>query len=518
MRTSQLNFNVADLTNRVGQPAQGISFVEGITKRGPISDPSEVITSFAQFQRIFGGLIDNSDFPLLCKTALDKGAALRVNRVAHYTDITDAGTLSATKAAASGPIVDGANNIFLVAPKYHGVDYNNLEVEIKAASNGSTNYFNMEIRHTLEPDLNEEYTNLIIDGTPDVAGSTYLDDVILQSKLIDFTYQDLSALTAPLRPDNATYTFSGGTDGGALVDTDYVGDASARTGFYAFDAFDDAYQICAPEISATNVHIGGAAYAANRKDLFYFAHLPNTAATATDLITQRDSTNIDSPYTMFFAGGVKVLDPVTSQEKEISEMGEILAIVANSDNNFGEWYSAAGPNRGAILGILGVVNNFGSPASLADMNLLANKGINKVIVRNNKAMLWDYLTGQLKNTQTQFGNVQRLIMFLQKSLAPTLENYIEEPNDTVTFKQIHYAVKPFLDSLVARRALDSYLWDGDQDAASLGDLQVNDPGDVQAGKYKINFFIKPISALRELQINIIITPAGISFDTANEII
>ena len=199
-------------------------------------------------------------------------------------------------------------------------------------------------------------------------------------------------------------------------------------------------------------------------------------------------------------------------------MGEILAIVANSDNNFGEWYSAAGPNRGAILGILGVVNNFGSPASLADMNLLANKGINKVIVRNNKAMLWDYLTGQLKNTQTQFGNVQRLIMFLQKSLAPTLENYIEEPNDTVTFKQIHYAVKPFLDSLVARRALDSYLWDGDQDAASLGDLQVNDPGDVQAGKYKINFFIKPISALRELQINIIITPAGISFDPANELI
>ena len=141
-----------------------------------------------------------------------------------------------------------------------------------------------------------------------------------------------------------------------------------------------------------------------------------------------------------------------------------------------------------------------------------------VTVRNARTVLWGNFTSQLKNDQEKFLNIERLILFLQKSLKPTLETFIEEPNDTVTFRRIYYAVRPFLTEMVDKRALYSYEWQGDQDAASLEDLQVNNPTDVGNGKYLINLLIKPIPSLQEISVNIVLTPAGASFDTAASLI
>lgn len=91
-------FNEIDLTVGIANPIAGISWVEGITKRGPISDPSTIIRGWPQFEKIFGGLIEGNEFPLQCKRALEGGSFLRVNRLGHYTDVTDKTTLDAAKA------------------------------------------------------------------------------------------------------------------------------------------------------------------------------------------------------------------------------------------------------------------------------------------------------------------------------------------------------------------------------------------------------------------------------------
>src|SRR5690606_8456841 len=72
----------------------------------------------------------------------------------------------------------GALTLFSITPKYPGLDYNNLRVSVQTASNGNSNYFDLEVRHLLEPDLTETYRNLIIVGNPTVAESHYLDEVI----------------------------------------------------------------------------------------------------------------------------------------------------------------------------------------------------------------------------------------------------------------------------------------------------------------------------------------------------
>lgn len=615
--TAKVEFNITNLSFSVASILKGISGVSGVTKRGPFAKTDLLVTTWEQFTKLYGGYISNSDFPLLCKRAFDRGAQLRVNRQGHYTTITDASTLDAVKAGLNGqtitfdaalitanvynvtvngtaiaPVTFATNSdttmaaiataleaisayvqdayvvnitgsvsddrvivvlpktgvtlnltgsavtlgasqanavvatlsntsavntagqsIFKLRPKYEGVDYNNTYYVISDASNGNANYFNLAVKHSVESGLDETYQNLTITGTPNITNSTYLDSVKLGSALVDVTYLDLSSgFTAPVRPKNATYYFTAGSDGTAPLAADYVGDSAGANGFYSFDAVDDMIQIAAPEISATAVHLGGGAYAEARKDLMYLAHLSNSLTTAANIISDRAATNIDSYYTAFYGGGLKIVDPTTSQEKTISELGDVLGIIANSDFTAGEWFSYAGSNRGAIPNVIGVVNNFGSPAKFNDLNSLANRQINMVIQRNNEVFLSGNFSGVLSNSKLSFVNVVRFLIFLQKSLSPTLNQFIEEPNDIPTFKSIFRAVEPFLDSLVTRRALFDYDWQGDQNISDISQVVINNPTDLDNGIYKVRLFVKIIPTMQNLKIDIVVAPTGISFE------
>jgi hypothetical protein len=509
--TAQVNFSITNLNFSVAQLIKGISFVGGITKRGPVADPSTVVTSWPQFVKIYGGLISTSDFPLLCKRALEAGSQLRVSRVVHYTDPADASTSTATKATTTAFANSTPSNLFSLPLKNPGADGNNIRAEVYAASNGDADYFNLKVYHIDEPDLTEIYTNLTIPGQPTVANSHYLDTVIKRSKIVSVTYNDLSALVGTLRPVNVVKTYSTGSNGGTVVDADYIGDSAGGTGFNAFDAYDDAMQVCMPEMSASAIHVAGAAYADTRKDLVYFAHLDHTLTTANDLITERDGFNISSKYTAFFGGGLVVTDPTTGLQKNISELGDILGLAATSDLLFGEWYSFAGRNRGAIRNALNVITNFGTPAMKEDLNLLANHQINMVVAKNGQIQLSGNFSAQLANDQMSFLNTVRFLIALQKSLGPILEGFLEDPADLVTFKKIFRAVEPTLDSYVAKRALFSYVWDGDQNISRIEDVVVNDLNDLAVGKYKVKLYVKIIPSLQEIGIEIIVTDLGVDF-------
>lgn len=618
--TAQVIVNITDLSFSVAQIVKGIVFMQGITKRGPVADPSIIIRNFQQFKRYYGGLITNSDFPHLAKRALDKGTALRVSRVSHYTDVTDPSTLTALKASlgnvqiitfdaalitgndydltvdgtpiatvsfntdndttiddivteliaqptilnawpipatptnvrsiviiptgATNVLTTGANNagvvtggasqavadkdsvagivdedgnlLFALPMKYEGADYNSLSMTIGTASGGNANAFKLSINHSTEPSLDEEYDNILISGTPTAADSHYLDDIITGSKFVNVTYGDLSGLTAPVRPYNATYQYAGGSDGSTVVVTDYTGDA-VGTGLHAFSPYNDSMVVMAPELSDSTYNQAGATYAASRKDLQFFGHLANSNNTEALLIAARAATNIDTPYASIFAGGLKVVNPNSNIIEEISELGDVAALSARAENQVGAWRSFSGPELGKIDNVVGVVNNFGGNGQLSTLNALANRQINMVIDRDNISMLWDCYSAQQSYSKLSQNGVVRLIIFIEKSLRPTLNRYMQKPNDFVTWRQLYNEVKPFLDYLASEdaRALFEYSWKGDQDKTSLDDLEVNNAADVGLGKYKVELYLNIVSALVELTLNITVTPSNVSLSVSN---
>ncbi len=408
------------------------------------------------------------------------------------------------------------DGLFTPKPKYHGVDYNNISIVIGTASNGNANYFNMSIVHAIEPSLNETYTNLTIPYTnsvnPTIAQSTYLDEVKLASQLLDFDYMDLSAVAGQIVPKSWTYYLGGGSDGTAPAAADYVGDPSGQNGFNAFDVVDDAIQFAAPELSDNTVHIGGGAYAENRKDMMYIAHLSNASTTAAAYNAARQATNINSYFTMFTGGGLKISDPVTGLEKNISEVGDVLGIMAVNDNAVGAWGQPAGITRGNISNVLGVVNNFGTGGLYNSLNSMANQQINMVVNSSNQVYLNSANTGIQSSSKLSFVGSVRFLIWLQKTLAPTLKRYLQEPGDIATFKALHMEVKPFFDDLVTKRALNQYSWQGDQDAKNLQSLVVNNTNDLGQGKYRIKLYLDMSAPLQEITVDLVVTASNVTLE------
>lgn len=495
---SRVNFNVKDFTVGVSTPLSGIIFVIGITKRGPVEQPElpvSLVNSWSQFERIFGGLLDTSDFPLLCMRALSRGAKLRVCRVDAASTPAVLATAKTFANADGSPVT-----LFTVAPKFKGADYNNIKVEIKAASNGNSSYWDMAITHIAEPALNEYYANIPAFAKDVASNQTCLDSVKQQSALLDFTYANASAATLLVPAVAAASAFTGGVDPAGFADADYT------SAMESFDGVDDALVMAVPEIDSDAVNAAGATYAAARGDLVFFAHLPNSMVTATDLTAERLAIGSNTKHLALFGGGIRARHPVTLVEKNLSEMGDVLGLVGYIHSNFGEWISLSGQNKGSVPNVLGVINNFGTPAKFEDLNSLANSQINMMVVKNNITQLTGNFSGQFANTQEKFLNVTFLVLWLKKVLKPVLEQYLEEPNDPITFKQIYHHISPLLDKLLSPqyRALYKYEYYGDQDASTLEDLQVNNPVDVQNGKYTINLKIWPIPSLQELNLNLMI--------------
>ena len=215
-----------DLSYYVDTMLKGISCVIGITEKGPVGTP-QLISSEMQYERVFGGELRNSDFPMLVKRALSYGAVLWVSRAAHYTDITKKSTLTAK--SASVDLKNTANtpaNVLKVSASSPGIWGNNLQVKVSENNIDPDTLFNISVIEngneveSLEDMSMSETSDKYIENS----GSKYLE--------IEITGTGL--------PKAGTYALTGGDDGGDITDADYIGSASNTTGLHVFDDITDS--------------------------------------------------------------------------------------------------------------------------------------------------------------------------------------------------------------------------------------------------------------------------------------
>lgn len=98
--TPGVSTTVTALGNIIANNVKGKICVLGVTKRGEVGKPV-LCATWGDFLQSFGGLRDDSDFPLMCKHALEAGSLLYVAREGHFTDIDNLSTLTGTKATKS---------------------------------------------------------------------------------------------------------------------------------------------------------------------------------------------------------------------------------------------------------------------------------------------------------------------------------------------------------------------------------------------------------------------------------
>lgn len=431
--------------------------------------------------------------------------------VVEYAGGINAGT-DTTTATADDLIEMSSTELFKLQMKYPGELYNEVLVSITDASNGDPEAFNLLITFVDGIyNLSESYQNLKIVGNPTKAGSDFLNE-LEGSRILTPEYLDLSGTSGALRPDNNTISYSGGDDG----DVPLPGTYSQLLPLW--DDYDDIWGISAPTIQNVNFNISLAAYAAQGKLVRGMIYIGDSNDEEV-LIARRLACQADTRYVDIFAGTVDIVDNIPlspTSNRTISPIGGITGLMGASDAEYGPWYSAAGQNRGIYAGARDVVNNYGSSKKLDILNRLANHQINVIINRDGRIMLWGNFTAQRSLSQASFTSIMKLVAYIKRSLGPTLESFIEEPLDLFLVRRIFNTVTPFMNELNStnKRALHQpvgYQWLGDQGANSMEDFEINNPTDFRMGKYKAKLRIKPINSLQEFDLEISLTPAGVSF-------
>jgi hypothetical protein len=495
-KTGQVKISVVNEAQVATAPGQGVAYVIGRTPMGPVEDPKNLITTWAQYRRIFGeGVVGSDISPYLFRRMLEQGVSLRVARLVPEDALT----------AETDPFVQNGLEKFKIKAKYPGSGYNSIVAAVEPSldpDEAEAGYFNLTITSSSTREL---FENLRYDADSDYLASLQDSNLITYELIEDSGSGSVEGI---LEWDSISEQLSGGTDGGDVVEADYTGALAS------FDEYYDGVVMCTPylppDFSEDNLEAYYAALSAKtaiRKDVIGLFHIPNENSERgelTEFVTDNLTLN---KYMVVTAGGLKISEGYT---RSVSETFAYAIILVHNFNNQ-PWKSPAGYERGNVLGTLGVVNNFGSPAKHVDLELITNSGINMVINRDNQIMFWNAYTMAAANSPEKFIAVVMLQLYMVRVLKPTLERFINEPNDFDTWSKIYYTVQPILDNLVSERALFEYKWQGDQFATSLSDLQINTPEGVQEGIYKIELQIKTISPIVVIEMDIILTNAGVEF-------
>ncbi len=465
---ASVNINITDSSFLTNSGSKGICNVLGITERGPVNTPV-LISSWFEYQRTFGGLLSTSNFPLLCKRILDGGGILYISRVAHYTTITNASTLTGTKAESS----DTANQF---NAKSIGVWGNGLAIAVTA--NGSLKR-KIVISLADYPRFTQEFevsTTLTADDIALVNSSAYYVDIVA-------SVGDTLAV--------ANLTFSGGADTDTIVDADYIGSDQTSTGLYAFNSVTESWYMAIPDQAKNALDVALVNYCDGRKDLRPILRTP-VGLTKAAIVQYRTAvspyagTAINSWRALMFTGGLKINHPTTNAVITISEIADVIARISAKDNKGNTWDAFSGAQWGKIPNAIGVAINFGSPALAADGKDLVDNGVNPVISHPTfKTVIWGNRSLYADTRKVlKYAHVGDIIMHLQRYINPLAELRLFQPNIPATWRSLYNAIQPELDRLKALGAIAEWEYNGDQYVDKIQEAQFNTLEDIDAGKYQ----------------------------------
>lgn len=427
-------------------PLLGVSCFLARTEKGPYDDPSELITSFSQFQRIFGKEIVPDGSVSNIEKALVGGSKLRIIRVlgagARKGTITKAEdsrvleedeielasaipeevqasevvmvfTSGDTKVSFGlvtkgygDPIGSGktfkvgfsksVNTIFYNIYDANGSilesgpvityktkdDQNKTSVDYLALSNFASNSAYLEPKMVTTTDKIKSFENLV----------AWLQTSIDQT-------ENLLTIQVGGKEATTTETMFNGTLGAA------GNDPTADEWIASLDLvkdYTDVYQLACSHIhqhlnlfsDVLRVHKAAKDMCAELQEYTYYIEVPKYTTYYSEGTQPRNKQSIitwinecldsigNSKYVAYFAGGIKYYNEFGLLTNS-DVLGTIFGLGDTSASNYGPWKSFAGMNRGVIYDGQGPVSpNYGSDSRYNELNELAQMYANMIVIKD----------------------------------------------------------------------------------------------------------------------------------------
>lgn len=424
-------------------PLLGVSCFLARTEKGPYDDPSELITSFSQFQRIFGKEIVPDGSVSNIEKALVGGSKLRIIRVLGAG--ARKGTI--TKAEASGVLeedeielasaipgdqasevmkfISGGTNVsFGLVTKGYGDPIGSGETfKVGFSKSVNTIFYNIYdangsilesgpvITYKTKDDQNKTSVDYLALSNF-ASNSAYLEPKMVTTTNKIKSFENLVAwLQTSIDQTENLLTIQVGGKEAISTETMFNGtlgtagdDPTADEWIASLDLvkdYTDVYQLACSHIhqhlktdqDVLKVHKAAKDMCAELQEYTYYIEVPKYTHYPEGTQPRNKQSIItwinnclgsigNSKYAAYFAGGIKYYNEfglLTNSDV----LGTIFGLGDTSASNYGPWKSFAGMNRGVIYDGQGPVSpNYGSDSRYNELNELAQMYANMIVIKD----------------------------------------------------------------------------------------------------------------------------------------
>ncbi|HEX9511226.1 MAG TPA: phage tail sheath C-terminal domain-containing protein [Puia sp.] len=480
--------------------ATSITAFIGRALSGPVDDPV-LINSFADYERIFGGLWTLSTMSYAVRDFYLNGGSTAV--IVRIFNDTNPDNLPDFSTVAKLELPAGLPGEFLVlnavSPGSWGnalsasVNYKTQDPTKPPSSplGGPTTTFNLIL--SLSGTKAEQFLNVTLDPN----SINFLPRVLAQTSNLVKIPKDKSTGNWIL-PDNipdataSDVIASGGSDGDDLTPDQYMGGEHGqddKKGLYALERTDLFNLLCIPPATRPgntdiNVYSAAMGYCVSRRAVL-IVDPPNEwglnsqpANTAFEQLSSLNLNGENARNTALYFPRVLAADPLRKNQVDtFVPCGMIAGVMARTDTNRGVWKSPAGTDA-SLNGIQGL------QAKLTDKE---NGQLNPVGINCLRtfpltgSVVWGARTlrgaDQLAD-EYKYLAVRRTALFIEESLYRGTQWVVFEPNDEPLWAQIRLNIGAFMHNLFRQGAFqgstpkDAYLVKCDSETTTQNDINL----------------------------------------------
>ncbi len=300
------------------------------------------------------------------------------------------------------------------------------------------------------------------------------------------------------------------------LDAAVIGNPATSTGLYAFQNPEsiDINLLVTPGFS-TGAVIGTALQICeSRGDVLYIVDPPfglrpqQVVDWHNGMLLSDLRSAINSSYGALYWCWLRTFDQFNNIEIWIPPSGHVASVFSRTARVAEQWSAPSGLRRGRLITALDVEY---SP-SQGERDLLYGSGnaVNPIVkFPQDGIVIWGQRTLQRTQSALDRVNVRMLLIFIKKNLTQLLRNFIFEPNDRITQKQVLATIEPFLADIQSRRGLTAF--------KVVVDESNNTPERIDRNELWVSVFLKPTRTIEFIVLNLAILRTGASF-SAEEVL
>ncbi|ROR97612.1 hypothetical protein EDD28_2213 [Salana multivorans] len=439
------------------RPIEGVgtsvaAFV-GLAEKGPINTPT-LVSNWTQFVDTFGDFVPGSYLAhAVYGYYLNGGSNCYVVRIGSAAEPTPkavgGGSGRAAKQIAPGPAQAMVGALRITAQDSSGKP-KKITVEVSDAGGDSPSDDQFKLVISVDGKEAETFDNVTTKkGENNVATKVNAHSKVV---VIEETAAGSAALMKPDKGSTELVTppvEEPAPSSAELGAQDYIGDASARTGFSGLEAIDDITMVSVPDLVAALEQGAIDRETFKAVQLAMIAHCelmgdrmaildPPPGLSAQQIKDWRvDEAGYDSKYATLYWPEIKVFDPASATNIYVPPSGHMAGIWARSDGERGVHKAPANEViRGAI--------DLKTQITRAEHDLLNPVGINCNRAFPGRGIrVWGARTLS-SDPAWRYINVRRLFNYLEESILVGTQWVVFEPNDDALWARIRRTINAFL--------------------------------------------------------------------------